>query len=74
MSMPIESYRDQIVRAVTGDQPAMVFQVVNENALRRLCERLAEAERAVEILRAKGHGHPGLLLDELTLVVPNAVR
>jgi hypothetical protein len=30
----------------------------------------AMAERAVEILRAKGHGQPGLLLDELAELVP----
>ena len=70
MTMPIACYRDQIIRAVTGNQPAMVFHVVDETALRRLCDRLAEAERAVEILRAKGHGKPGLLLDELAALVP----
>jgi len=70
VSMPIVCYRDQIIRAVTGGKPAMVFHVVDETALRRLCDRLAEAERAVEILRAKGHGQPGLLLDELAELVP----
>jgi hypothetical protein len=69
--MPIVCYRDQIIRAVTGGKPAMVFHVVDETALRRLCERLTEAEQAVEMLRAKGYGHPGLLLNELAATIPN---
>jgi len=72
MSMPIACYRDQVIRTVTGGKPAMVFHVVDETALRRLCDRLAEAERAVEILRAKGLGRPGLLLDELVALLPIA--
>jgi hypothetical protein len=70
MSMPVEVYRDQIIRAVTGNKPAIVFHVVDEAALWRLCNRLAEDERAVEILRAKGYGEPGLLLGELAALVP----
>jgi len=73
MSMPVEvAYRDQIIRAVTGNQPAMVFRVVDETALRRLSDRLAESERAHALLRAKGYGGTGLLLDELAALVPNA--
>jgi hypothetical protein len=72
MSMPVEVYRDQIIRAVTGNQPAMVFHVTDETALRRLSERLAESERAFEIVRAKGYGRPGLLLQEVAALVPNA--
>jgi hypothetical protein len=72
MSMSTEVYRDQIIRAVTGNKPAMVFHVVDETALRRLCERLSEAERAATILQAKGYGASGLLLDEITARVPVA--
>lgn len=72
MSMPIACYRDQVIRAVTGGKPAMVFHVVDEAALLRLCERLAESERAHSLLRAKGYGGTGLLLDELAALVPNA--
>jgi hypothetical protein len=72
MTMPIACYRDQVIRAVTGNQPAMVFHVVDETALLRLCNRLAEAERAHALLRAKGYGGTGLLLDELAALVPKA--
>lgn len=72
MSMPTECYRDQIIRAVTGNKPAMVFHVVDETALRRLSERLSEAERAATILQAKGYGADGLLLDEVAARVPAA--
>ena len=70
MSMPIVCYRDQIIRAVTGGKPAMVFHVVDETALLRLCERLVESERAHSLLRAKGYGSTGMLLDELAVLVP----
>jgi hypothetical protein len=72
MSIPVEVYRDQIIRAVTGNKPAMVFHVVDETALRRLCERLSESERAASILQAKGYGASGLLLDEVAARVPAA--
>lgn len=70
--MPIACYRDQIIRAVTGNKPAMVFHVVDETALRHICERLVEDERAFEILRAKGYGAPGMRLHEVAALVPGA--
>jgi len=72
MRTPVEVFRDQIIRAVTGNQPAMVFRVIDEAALQRLSDRLAEAERAHALLRAKGYGGTGLLLDELAALVPKA--
>jgi len=72
VSQPVVSYRHAIIRAVTGGRPAMVFHVVDETALRNICERLAESERAFEILRAKGYGRPGLLLQEVAALVPDA--
>ena len=72
MRTPVEVFRDQIIRAVTGNKPAMVFHVVDETALLRLCNRLAEDERAHALLRAKGYGGTGLLLDELAALVPSA--
>jgi hypothetical protein len=62
MSITAPFYRHAIIRAVTGNRPAIVWN--------RICERLAEAERALEILRAKGHGRPGLLLHEVAALVP----
>jgi hypothetical protein len=71
MSQPVDCYRDAIIRAVTGNRPAMVFHVVDETALRRICERLAESERAHALIRAKGYGSTGMLLDELAALVPS---
>ena len=65
-------YRHAIVRAVTGNRPAMVWHVIDGAALDRICERLVEAERAAEILQAKGYGKQGLLLHEVAALVPPA--
>lgn len=68
----IDCFRHQIIRAVTGNRPAMVFNVTDNTALMRICERLVEAERAAEILQHKGYGKPGagLRLDEVAALVP----
>ena len=71
MSQPVDCYRHAIIRAVTGNRPAIVWNVTDGAALTRICERLAEAERAAEILQAKGYGKPGLLLHELAATIPN---
>jgi hypothetical protein len=71
MSITAPFYRHAIIRAVTGNRPAIVWNVTDGAALDRICERLAEAERAFEILRAKGHGRPGLLLHEVAALVPD---
>jgi len=63
-------YRQQIVRAVTGSAPAIAWTVTNSGSLDRICARLVEAERAAEILQAKGYGKPGLLLHEVAALVP----
>ena len=65
-------YRQQIVRAVTGRIPAIIWNVTNSGSLDRICARLVEAERAAEILQAKGYGKPGLLLHEVAALVPPA--
>jgi len=67
-------YRQQIVRAVTGRAPAITWSVTNSGALDRICARLVEAERAAEILQAKGYGKPGLLLHEVAALVPAVTR
>lgn len=73
MSQPVDCYRHAIIRAVTGNRPAIVWNVTDRAALDRICERLAESERAFEILRAKGYGAPGLLLHEVASLVPSAL-
>lgn len=72
MSMAAMHYRHLMVRAVTGNRPALVFHVTDGAAIDRLCERLVDAERAFEILQAKGYGKPGLLLHEVAALVPAA--
>ena len=72
MSQSVQCYRHAIIRAVTGNRPAIIWNVIDGTALNRICERLAEAERAAEMLQAKGYGGPGLLLHEVAALVPAA--
>lgn len=72
MSMAAVHYRHLMVRAVTGGRPALVYNATDGAAIDRLCERLVDAERAFEILQAKGYGKPGLLLHEVAALVPPA--
>lgn len=60
-----EMYRDELVRAVVPDRPAMVFQVNHPTVLADYCELLADACKAKELLRANGHGKPGMSVLEL---------
>lgn len=72
MSMAARHYRHLMVRAVTGNRPALVFHVTDAAAIDSLCDRLVDDERAFEILRAKGYGKPGMLLSEVAALVPAA--
>lgn len=72
MNMPNQLYRHVIVRAVTGNRPALVWNVIDGIALDRICQRLVEADRAAAILRAKGYGKVFLSLDEVAALVPPA--
>lgn len=49
-------YRHQIVRAVTGKHPAMLSKEADPVAVTCLCRRLVDAQDAMELLRANGHG------------------
>jgi hypothetical protein len=71
VSQPVDCYRLAIIRAVTGNRSPIVWSLTDGAALDRICERLAEAKRAFEILRAKGHGRSGLLLHEVAALVPD---
>ena len=70
-TFPFAAYRDQIIRAVTGNKPAMVFRVVDNTKLAAICDHLVDAEKAFSVLRAKGHGKPGMLLSEVAALVAN---
>lgn len=70
MTIPLQCYGDEIIRVVTGACPAITVTAADIDGLRRLCARLADAERAAEILQAKRYGGPGLLLSEVAALVP----
>ena len=63
-------YRDQIVRAVLGSGPAILAKEANTTALDRMAARLADAEEALEQLRAKGYGSRGQTLTEVAHLIP----
>lgn len=63
-------YRDQMVRAVLGSRPAILAREADITALDRMAARLADAEEALEQLRAKGYGSRGQTLTEVASLVP----
>lgn len=65
-------YRDLIVRAVLGSQPAMLGREADPAALERLCSHLADCEDANATLRAKGYGATGQTIAEIVRTVPVA--
>jgi hypothetical protein len=65
-------YRDQMVRGVLGSRPAILSKEANTTLLDSLSYRLADAEVAMELLRAKGYGHRGLSLADMVKALPPA--
>jgi len=65
-------YRDQMVRAVLGERPAMLAKEADTGALRRMAQTLAENEAAVELLRAKGYGKRGMNILDMVRALPEA--
>jgi hypothetical protein len=63
---------DQIVRAVLGTRPAILARVHDMTALDRVCARLADAEAALEQLRARGYGTSGQTITEIVQSLPPA--
>jgi hypothetical protein len=64
-------YRDQMVRAVMGDRPAVLAKEVDTVALARFAQRLADAEEAIQLLCANGYGIPAQPLPELVRAALN---
>ena len=60
-------YRDLIVRAVLGDISALA---AHPERLEQLAAAMADAERAREILRAKGYGLTGMSASATAAQVP----
>lgn len=63
-------YRDQMVRGVLGQRPAILAKNADTALLGRLAQRLADAEFALELLRAKGYGQRGQTLPEIVQDMP----
>lgn len=70
MSPEAEAYRGVLIRAVTGQRPAMVFSVADDEKLNALCEQLARTEKASDLLVQKGWGKPGDRLDVVVAALP----
>lgn len=68
----IDVYRHQLIRAVLGTHPAMLAREADPVALDCVCRRLDDAERALQLLCAKGYGRPAQSLVELVRELPHA--
>lgn len=67
-----EIYRHQLVRSTLGMRPAIIATPADPTALDRFCQRLADAEEAIQMLCAKGYGSPAQSLADLVRRVPRA--
>ena len=67
-------YRDQMVRGVLGTRPAIQAKEADTALLNNLAQRLAEAEAATELLRAKGYGRRGMSILDMARVLPEACK
>ena len=65
-------YRDRIMRAVVGTRPAILAKEADTAALDRICQGLADAEEAKQLLCAKGYGFPSQSLADLVRRLPRA--
>jgi hypothetical protein len=62
-------YRDQMIRAALGTRPAILAKEADTAALARLAQRLAEAEEAIQLLRANGCDTPSRSLPDMVRVL-----
>jgi hypothetical protein len=70
-------YRDDLIRAIVPDRPAMLLHVHQPTVLEDYCELLADCAEAKRLLRANGHGKPGmsvLELVQLLLATPTSIK
>jgi hypothetical protein len=65
MSAAAEMYRFDLIRAIVPDRPAMTYPVHQPTVLDDYCELLADCAEAKRLLRANGHGTPGMSVREL---------
>lgn len=69
--MKAHHYREMIVRAVLGTDPAMIAVVADSDTLDLIATAFAQAEAAKAVLCAKGYGDPAMTIDALARLVPN---
>ena len=67
-----EQYRDQIIRSVVPDRPALCYPVNKPEALADVCKLLADGYEAKRLLRAKGWGQVGMSVLEIAQLLPCA--
>ena len=67
-----EQYRDQIIRSVVPDRPALCYPVNKPEALADVCKLLADGYEAKRLLRAKGWGQVGMTVLEIAQLLPCA--
>lgn len=73
MSRPPSHYRDEIVRAVLGDD-AVGAMAAKPDRLGQLAIALAQAEAAKDLLCKNGYGEPSTPIDAMVLLVPEAPK
>jgi len=75
MSIDLKTvYRDQMVRGVLGERPAILAKEADTALLSNLAQRLAEAEAATELLRAKGYGRRGMSILDMVKKLAEACK
>lgn len=74
MSPEALAYRGLIIRAVTGERPAMVVSVADNERLDAMCEQLARAERVADLFAHKGYAKAGDPIDKTAASLPLLLR
>lgn len=65
MTPTAEMYQFDLIRAIVPNRPAMTYPVHQPTVLADYCELLADCVEAKRLLRANGHGKPGMSVLEL---------
>lgn len=73
MSIEARYYRDMIVRAVLGADPAMTAVAVDPATLNSIVNVLVQAEAAKTMLCAKGYGISAQAIDDVARAVPDTM-
>jgi hypothetical protein len=74
MSREADIFRGLLIRAITGERPALVVSVADNKVLMDLCEQLARAERVADLFSHKGYAKPGDPIDKTAASLPLPFR